>query len=332
MTKDIAAMLTRRSVVKTAAAVAAATVLSRPSYAQNYPQRPVKIIVPYAAGGASDIIARLISQHLERDLGQPFIVDNRAGGASMIGTQAVANAAPDGDIIGVIDSAFVINPGLFAGKLPYDTSRDFAPVSLLVTSPLVLVVHPSVAANNVKELVALAKAQPGKINFASAGLGTAIHLAGEQFRQAAEIDIAHIPYRGGGPAIADLIGGQVQMSFSTVPTILQHVISGKVRALAVTGQRIDQMPDVPSMAEAGLPGVDASPLFGVVAPAALPGAIVNRLSESCANGIKNDPLRSRVAELGFVAVGSTPADFRSRIAEEIAKWSRIVEKGNIKPG
>jgi tripartite-type tricarboxylate transporter receptor subunit TctC len=302
------------------------------SAAQSFPQRPVKIIVPYAAGGASDIIARLIAQQLERDLGQPFIVDNRAGGASMVGTQAVANAAPNGEIIGVIDSAFVINPGLFGAKLPYDTVRDFAPVSLLVTSPLVLVVHPSVAANNVKELVALAAAQPGKINFASAGLGTAIHLAGEQFRQAADIDIAHIPYRGGAPAITDLIAGQVQMSFSTVPAILQHVKSGKVRALAVTGQRIDQLPDVPTMAEAGLPVVDASPLFGIVAPAGLPQDIVVRLSDSAAAGIKAEPLRSRVTELGFAVVGSTAEEFRSRIGEEIAKWSRIIEKGNIKPG
>ena len=325
--------MNRRSLIQAAASIAAFTALPvRRSIAQSYPQRPVKIIVPYAAGGASDIIARLIAQHLERDLGQPFIVDNRAGGASIVGTQAVANAAPNGDIIGVIDSAFVINPGLFGAKLPYDTVRDFAPVSLLVTSPLVLVVHPSVAANSLKELVALAAAQPGKINFASAGLGTAIHLAGEQFRQAADIDIAHIPYRGGAPAITDLIAGQVQMSFSTVPAILQHVKSGKVRALAVTGQRIDQLPDVPTMAEAGLPAVDASPLFGIVAPAALPQDIVTRLSGSAAAGIKNEPLRSRVFELGFAAVGSAPGEFRSRIDDEIAKWVRVIDKGNIKPG
>jgi tripartite-type tricarboxylate transporter receptor subunit TctC len=325
--------ISRRFLMQTAAAaVAAVTLPTRSAVAQNYPQRPVKIIVPYAAGGASDIIARLIAQHLERELGQPFIVDNRAGGASMVGTQAVATAAPNGDIIGVIDSAFVINPGLFGAKLPYDTTRDFAPISLLVTSPLLLVVHPSVAANTVKELVDLAKAQPGKINFASAGLGTAIHLAGEQFRQAAEIDISHIPYRGGAPSITDLLAGQVQMTFSTVPTILQHVKSGKVRALGVTGQRIVQLPDLPTMAEAGFPAVDASPLFGIVAPAGLPQAIVGRLSDSSAAGIKNDPLRSRATELGFVAVGSTPGEFRSRIGDEIAKWSGIIEKGNIKPG
>lgn len=324
-------VVSRRVFVQHAAAATVA--LPGTAFAQSYPQRPVKIVVPYAAGGASDIIARLIAQHLERELGQPFIVDNRGGGASMVGTQVVANADPNGDIIGVIDSAFVINPSLFAGKLPYDTVKDFAPVSLLVTSPLVLVIHPSVAATTAKELVDLAKAQPGKINFASAGLGTAIHLAGEQFRQSANVDISHIPYRGGGPAIADLIAGQVQMTFATVPAIVQHVKAGKARALAVTtARRIDQLPDVPAMAEAGFPAVDAQPLFGIVAPAKLPQPIVDRLSASAAAGIKNDPLRSRIDELGFVAVGSTPAEFRTRIDAEIAKWSAVIEKGNIKPG
>jgi tripartite-type tricarboxylate transporter receptor subunit TctC len=323
--------LNRRSFVRMAAA-AAATLPSGSVFAQTYPQRPVKIIVPYAAGGASDIIARLIAPHLERELGQPFVVDNRAGGASIPGTQAVAIASPDGSVIGVIDSAFVINPGLFGAKLPYDTKRDFVPVSLLVTSPLVLAVHPSVPANSVGELVALAKAQPGKINFASAGLGTAIHLAGEQFRQAAAVDIAHIPYRGGAPSIVDLLAGQVQMTFATVPAILEHARGGRVRALAITGQRIALLPDVPSMAEAGLPAVDASPLFGMVAPAAAPPDIVAKLSDIAAKGINNDPLRARVADLGFVPVGSAPGAFRSRIDDEIAKWSRIIETGNIKPG
>ena len=324
-------LMNRRSLMRSAAA-ALAVLPARSVFAQDYPQRTVKIIVPYAAGGASDIIARLIAQHLEHELGQTFIVDNRAGGASVVGTQAVANAAPSGDIIGVIDSAFVINPGLFGSKLPYDTKRDFAPVSLLVTSPLVLAVHSSVPANTVKELVALAKAQPGKMNFGSAGLGTAIHMAGEQFKQAADIDIVLVHYRGGAPSITDLLGGQVQMTFTTVPTILQHVKSGRVRALGITGPRIAFLPDVPSMAEAGYPAVDASPLFGMIAPAKVPATIVAKLSVNAANGIKTDPLRSRVIELGFVPVGSTADEFKSRIDAEIAKWSAIIEKGNIKPG
>ncbi|MCK1546525.1 tripartite tricarboxylate transporter substrate binding protein [Bradyrhizobium sp. 147] len=301
--------------------------------AQSYPQRPVKIIVPYAAGGASDIIARLISPEMERALGQPVIVDNRGGGASMVGTQAVATASPDGHTIGVIDSAFVINPGLFRTKLPYNTKKDFAPISLLATSPLVLVVHPSVPANSLREFVALAKAQPGKINFASAGLGTAIHLAGEQLRQAAEIDIFHVPYRGGGPAITDLIGGQVQMTFATVAAIGQQVRQGLVRGLAITGSaRIAQLPDVPTMAEAGLPAADATPIFGMVGPAALPPRIIDKLAEVAGRTFKDETLRLRTTELGFVSVGSSPSEFATRIDEEIAKWTRIVEKGNIQPG
>lgn len=325
--------LHRRRFLQTSGASASLAVLMPPStFAQTYPAQPVKIIVPYAAGGASDIIARLIAPYLERELRQPFIIDNRAGGASMVGTQAVAIAPPDGYVIGVIDSAFVINPGLFGSKLPYDPRRDFTAVSLLVTSPLVLAVHPSVPAATAGELVALAKSQPGKINFASAGLGTAIHLAGEQFRQTAGIDISHIPYRGGAPSITDLIAGHVQMTFSTVPAILEHVRMGRVHALGITGERNALFPEVPSMTEAGFPAVDASPLFGMVAPAALSPSSVTRLSEVAANAINSNPLRTRVSDLGFVPVGSTPAEFRTRIEDEIAKWSQIIEKGNIKPG
>src|SRR3954469_15982253 len=226
--------LNRRHLLAGAAAFFGAT-LTRSADAQDYPQRAVRVIVPYAPGGASDILARLIQPHLERELGQSFVVDNRGGGASQVGTQAIATALPDGYTIGVIDSAFVINPGLFAGKLPYDTRKDFAPVSLLATTPLVLVVHPSVPAQSAQELVALAKAKPGEITFASAGLGTAIHLAGEQFRQVAGVDINHIPYRGGGPSVIDLIAGKVNFTFSTIPSIGEHVRSGRVRALGVTG-------------------------------------------------------------------------------------------------
>ena len=318
--------LSRRMFLGTA--VATSFGAARLAHAQS--GRPIKIIVPYPAGGASDIIARLIAPELDRALQQPFIVDNRGGGASMVGTQAVATATT-GDTIGVIDSAFVINPGLFRGKLPYDTRKDFAPISLLATSPLVMVVHPSVAAKTVKEFVALAKSQPGKLNYASAGLGTAIHLAGEQFRQAAEIDILHVPYRGGAPAITDLLAGTVQMTFATVAAIAQQVKQGMVRALAVTGQRVSQLSDVPTMAEAGLPGVDAMPLFGLIGPAALPADVVAKYSQVAATSFKNDPLRSRVADLGFVPVGSTPAEFSTRIGEEIEKWTRVIEKGNIQP-
>ena len=320
--------LNRRHLLFGAVALAAHT---RSATAQDYPQRPVRVIVPYAPGGASDILARLIQPHLERALGQSFVVDNRGGGASQVGTQAVATAAPDGYTVGVIDSAFVINPGLFAGKLPYDTKRDFAPVSLLATTPLVLVVHPSVPAATAQELVALAKAKPGEITFASAGLGTAIHLAGEQFRQVAGVDINHIPYRGGGPSVIDLLAGKVNFTFSTIPSIHEHVRGGRVRALGVTGERSSHLPDVPSLAEAGLAGVDSSPLFGMVAPAAVPPAIVAKLTEAAAGAVKSDALNARLIEIGYLPVGSTPAEFRARIEAEIDKWTRIIQTANIKP-
>jgi tripartite-type tricarboxylate transporter receptor subunit TctC len=322
--------LTRRRLLSGAAALAAA-VFPHPALAQDYPQRPVRVIVPYAPGGASDILARLIQPQLERAFGQSFVVDNRGGGASQVGTQAIATAAPDGYTLGVIDSAFVINPGLFAGKLPYDTKKDFAPVSLLATTPLVLVVHPSVAANSAQELVGLAKAKPGEVTFASAGLGTAIHLAGEQFRQVAGVDINHIPYRGGGPSVIDLLAGKVNFTFSTIPSIHEHVRAGRVRALGVTGERSSHLPEVPSLAEVGLAGVDSSPLFGMVAPAAVPDGIVARLSETAARAVREGALNQRLIEIGYVPVGSSPAEFRARIDTEIDKWTRIIQTGHIKP-
>jgi len=320
-------MLNRRHVLSGLALAA----LTRSASAQDYPQRPVRVIVPYAPGGASDILARLIQPHLERALGQSFVVDNRGGGASQVGTQAIAIAAPDGYTIGVIDSAFVINPGLFAGKLPYDTKKDFAPVSLLAMSPLVLVVHPDVPAKTTQELVALAKQKPGEVTFASAGLGTAIHLAGEQFRQEARIEINHIPYRGGGPSVIDLLAGKVNFTFSTIPAILEHIRGGRVRALGITGARSAHLPDVPTMAESGLAGVDSAPLFGMVAPAAVPPAIVAKLTEAAAGAVKSDALNARLTEIGYLPVGSTPAEFRARIESEIDKWTRIIQTANIKP-
>ena len=321
-------MLNRRTVL-TGLALGA---LPRPAFAQDYPQRPVRVIVPYAPGGASDILARLIQPHLERTLGQSFVVDNRGGGASQVGTQAIATAAPDGYTIGIIDSAFVINPGLFAGKLPYDTQKDFAAVSLLAMSPLVLVVHPSVQAATVQEFVALAKRKPGEVTFASAGLGTAIHLAGEQLRQVAQVDINHIPYRGGGPSVIDLLAGKVDFTFSTIPAILEHVRGGKVRALGITSAaRSTHMPDVPTMTEAGLAGVNSAPLFGMVAPAATPPAVLARLNAAAAGAVKSDALQARLLEIGYVPVGSSADEFRERIAAEIDKWTRIIQAANIKP-
>jgi tripartite-type tricarboxylate transporter receptor subunit TctC len=321
-------MLTRREWLAASACVLVAR--AGPALAQDYPAKPVRMIVPYAAGGATDTLARLVATRIDQELRQSFVVDNRGGGASQVGTQAIAAAPADGYTIGMIDSAFVINPGLFAGKLPYDTRKDFAPISLIATAPLVFVVHPSVEAKSAQELVALAKQKPG-MTYALPGLGTPVHLAGEQLRQATGIDVVSVPYRGAGPSIADFIAGVVQMTFATVPSILEHVRAGRARALAVVGARSPLLPDVPTMAEAGLGGVDAGLMFALVAPAATPQAIIDRLSEAATASVATDPLRSRLVALGFVPIGSKPAELRARVDAEITKWSRIIEAGSIKP-
>jgi tripartite-type tricarboxylate transporter receptor subunit TctC len=323
-------MLTRRDCLA-ALGLLASPIATRAARAENYPAKPLRMIVPYAAGGATDTLARLLAARLDQELGQSVVVDNRGGGASQLGTQAIATAAADGYTIGMIDSAFTINPGLFAGKLPYDTIKDFAPVSLIATAPLVLVVHPSLAVRSTRELLTLARARPENITFALPGLGTPVHLAGEQMRQVAGIEFVAVPYRGAGPSIADFIAGQVQMTFATVPSILDHVRGGRARALAIIGDRSSLLPDVPTMAEAGLGGIDAALMFGLVAPATVPAAIVARLSAAAAAAVQAEPLRSRLLELGFVPLGSTPDVFRERVQADIAKYARIIEAAGIQP-
>jgi tripartite-type tricarboxylate transporter receptor subunit TctC len=318
-------MLTRRALIATSGAL-----LAHSAFAQDYPARPVRIIVPYPPGGATDVLGRLLAARIEQELKQSFVIDNRGGGASQVGTQAIATALPDGYTIGLIDSAFTINPGLFAGKLPYDTLKDFAAVSLVATAPLVLVTHPSLDVRTAGDLVARAKQKPGGISFALPGLGTPVHLAFEQLRQVAGIELVAVPYRGAGPSIADFIAGQVQATFATVPSILEHVRGGRARALGMVGERSPLLPDVPTMEEAGLAGINAALMFGLVVPAATPAAIVNRLSEAAAS-VRTQPLRGRLQELGYVPIGSSPDEFRARIAADIAKWSRIIEAGNIRP-
>jgi tripartite-type tricarboxylate transporter receptor subunit TctC len=324
-------MLTRREWLAAASASALGALAAHSAHAQDYPSRPVRVIVPYAAGGATDTLTRLLATRLDPELKQSIVVDNRGGGASQVGTQAVATATPDGYTIGMIDSAFTINPGLFAGKLPYDTRKDFAPISLVATAPLVLVVHPSVPASTAQELVAHAKQTPA-MTFALPGLGTPTHLAGEQLRQVTGIAFTSVPYRGAGPSIADFIAGQVQMTFATVPSILEHVRAGRARALGMVGDRSALLPGVPTMSEAGLAGVDAALMFGLVAPAATPPPVIDRLSAAAAVCVTTDPLRARLIELGFAPIGSKPEVLRARIDADIAKWTKVIEAGNIKPG
>ena len=321
----------RRSLLTGLASVAATSLAGRRAQAQQYPQRPIRVVVPYAAGGASDIVARLVAAAMGEKLGQSLFIDNRGGGASIIGTQAIATAAPDGYTIGVVDSAFTINPSLFGNKLPYDTKKNFTPVSLLARTSLLLVVSESLPVSNVKELIALAKSKPGTLSMATAGLGTAVHLGCEQFRQETGIDVVPVPYRGGGPSIIDLLGGKVDFTFSTIPTVLEHVRNGKLRALGGTTGRIAQLPDVPGMAEAGLPMVDAAPDFGIVAPANLPEAIVAQLGTVAQAALKSDDLRRRLDEIGYEPIGSTPQQYVAHIDTSIEKWRHVVTAGNIKP-
>ena len=321
----------RRSVLTGLTSVAATSLAGRRALAQQYPQRPIRVVVPYAAGGASDIVARLVAGAMGEQLGQSLFIDNRGGGASIIGTQAIATAAPDGYTIGVVDSAFTINPSLFGNKLPYDTKKNFTPVSLLARTSLLLVVSESLPVSNVKELIALAKSRPGTLSMATAGLGTAVHLGCEQFRQETGIDVVPVPYRGGGPSIIDLLGGKVDFTFSTIPAVLEHVRGGKLRALGSTTGRIAHLPDVPGMAEAGLPMVDAAPDFGIVAPANLPEAIVAQLGTVAQAALKSDDLRRRLDEIGYEPIGSTPQQYVAHIDTSIEKWRHVVTAGNIKP-
>jgi tripartite-type tricarboxylate transporter receptor subunit TctC len=322
----------RRTLLTGAAVIAATTQLrSHPASAQSYPQRPVKIIVPYAPGGGTDVFSRLLAAQMERDFGQSLIIDNRAGGGSIIGTQQVANAAPDGYTTGMMDSAFVTNPGLFKDKLPYDTRKDFIPVSLLSRTQLVLCVHPSSPFKSAQELVSFAKANPGKLTLASAGIGTGIHLASEQLRQATGIEFVTVPYRGGGPALADFLSGKVDFTFSAVPSIREHILGGKARGLAVTRGRAPQLPDIPSMEEVGLGSIDSASEMGLIVPAATPEAIVEKLRQSAVAAVSNEAFARNLLERGFQPIGSTTEEFRAHNDREIEKWIRVIAAGNIKP-
>jgi tripartite-type tricarboxylate transporter receptor subunit TctC len=300
------------------------------AHAQTQITRPIRIIVPYVPGGGTDTLTRLIGPYMSEEFAQQVIIDNRPGGSSTIGTQLVAKAQPDGEVIGMIDAAFVINPSLL-GALPYDTLKDFAPISLIAVSPLVLCVHPQLPVKSVKELVALAKSRPGKIHFGSAGNGTAVHLAGEQFRSITGTDIVHVPYKGAGQAITDLIGGQIEMAFSTQSSVKQYVSAGRLRALAITTpKRTTVMPEVMTFTEAGYPGVDAKTINGLVGPAGTPKDYIARVHRVVQKALRQPEFQAKLAELGFEQVGNTPEEFAKYIRTEIEKWGRVVKASGAK--
>jgi tripartite-type tricarboxylate transporter receptor subunit TctC len=285
----------------------------------------VRIIVPFPPGGSVDVTARMLAQKLTDNLGQQFIVENRAGAGGNTGADYVAKSDPDGyALLHTAPGPLVVNQTLFTKGLPYDP-KDFAPIALFATAPIVLMVNPAVAANNVQELIALAKSQPGKINFASAGPGSTNHLSGELFKSMAKIDIAHVPYRGAGPAMNDLIGGHVQMFFDLLPASLQQINSGKVRALANAGaKRPSALPNLPTVAEQGLPGFDASSWVGLVAPAQTPAPVVARLSEEIQKILKSPDMIAKIHELGSEPGTAFRDDFAAFMRAETAKWGEVI--------
>ena len=319
--------LRRRCLAAAFASLAAVTFGAR---AETFPSRPIRLVVPFPPGGPTDVLARIVAPRLAERLGQPVVVDNKPGASGMVGADAVARAVPDGHTLLANASIHVINPSLYP-KQPYDAIADFAAVSNLADVPLVLAVNPKVAAHSVKELVALARSAKTPLAFASAGNATSQHLSGEAFKIVAGIDMLHVPYKGSAPALTDLIGGQVQLMFESLPSSMPFIQSGAIRALAVTTpQRSPAMPDVPTVAEAGYPGFSMSTWYGVWAPAGTPAAVVQRLSREIAAVVRLPEVRARFQKLGAEPVGSTPAEFTAFAKAELAKWAGIVKQSGAK--
>ena len=298
---------------------------------QPYPTKPVRLIVTYPAGGGADTMARLIAPKLGEALGQPILVENRGGASGTIAADLVAKSAPDGHTLMLDATAYAVNPSLYP-KLPYDPEKAFAPITLLALFPNVVVVHPANPVSSIKELIAKIKAEPGKIAFASSGNGSAQHLAAELFRQRAGLDMVHVPYKGGGPALIDVMGGQVPLYFANMASALPHVKNGKLKALAITGaKRSAAAPDLPTVAESGMPGYQVYEWNAIFAPAGTPPAIINRLQAEIAKVVKIPEVRDRMLALGGEIVASSPADLGAWVREQTASWARVVRDGNIKP-
>jgi tripartite-type tricarboxylate transporter receptor subunit TctC len=300
--------------------------------AQVYPTKPIRFVVPFAPGGSTDTLARVLALKLSDALGQQVVVDNRSGANGNIGMEIVAKAPADGHtiLLGYIANV-AIAPSLYE-KLPFDPVKDYEPVTLIATSPNVLVAHPSVAAKNLKELIALAKAQPGKLNYASASIASVGHLTGELLNELAGIKMTHVAYKGSGQAVTDLLGGHIQLMFSGFSSTLPHIKSGKLRALAQTGEkRSAALPDVPTIAESGFPNFEATAWYGVHAPAKTPKAIVNRLNAEIVKALKLPDVKERLSGLGFEIAASTPEAYGKYIRSEITKWAKVVKASGAKP-
>jgi tripartite-type tricarboxylate transporter receptor subunit TctC len=313
-------------------AAGAATLSSAPriAWAQTYPARPVRLIVAFAPGGVTDTFARLMGQKLGERLGQQFFVENITGATGNIGTGLAAKAAPDGYTLLFAFSSYVVNPTLF-NKIPYDPYKDFEPVTLAVTSTTVVTIHPSVPAKTVKDLIAVIRANPGKYSYASAGAGTQAHLAGEQFRLSLGLDLVHVPFNGGGPAIAAVVGGHTPIGFSSPAASIPQIKEGNVRALAITSKTRSQiLPDVPTMTEAGYPEIEGDSWVGVLVPAGTSKDIINLLHREIVRIIALPDMKARLGELGYDPIASTPQEFAIRIKVEIENWAKVIRAANIK--
>jgi tripartite-type tricarboxylate transporter receptor subunit TctC len=316
----------------TASLIAASALLSAPALAQgqDYPTKTIRIVVPFAPGGGNDILARLIAPRLSESLGKPVIVDNRPGAGGNIGTEMVARAAPDGYTILMASNQVTINPALDA-KLPFDLERDFAPVGMVASVPILLVAHPEQPFKTLQEFMTFAKANPKKLNYSSPGAGTPQHLAGELYARMAKVEIVHVPYKGTGPALSDLIGGQVQISFATLASVLPYVQGGRLRALGVAGERrAAGLPELPTFVEAGVKGYDAELWYSVLVPAKTPPSVINRLSSALQQSLNHRETRERLIAQGFEPQTSTPEQLAQRIKQDLTRWDRVVKEAGIK--
>jgi tripartite-type tricarboxylate transporter receptor subunit TctC len=310
---------------------AVALALAGSALAQGFPSKPIRVVVPFPPGGGTDIVARTVTPKMAEILGQPFIIENRAGAGGNIGTEAVAKSPADGYTLLVASASSAINTTLIP-NLSWDLSGDFAPVVLMVVNNHLLAAHPSVPANNVQELVALAKAKPGSVTYASYGPGSSAHLTAELFKLMAHVDLLHVPYKGAAPAVNDLLGGQVNIMFADVAALLPHIKSGKLKALGIAStKRFEGLPEVPTIAESGVPGFEAGGFLGLVAPAGTPSAVINALNSAGQKSLAMPDVRERLMALASPPVGGTPEQFGEYIKREIDKWARVIRAANIKP-